>query len=146
VEAEILHQFFYLTTITKPIIAMQESVPVSIDQIITVMASIAGTALGYKKLKTVFSSEDKKVTTNETESHLISTLSKLIDDMDSRQSQLSASLDKSLEELHELRGKLSEFKEMISNLRSENAQLKTYLLSKHGENWDQITERRGSTE
>lgn len=113
------------------------------EHALALAASVAGAVVGYKKIMTLFSSEDKKVTTNATESHLISTLSKLIDDMDTRQSQLSASLDKSLEELHELRSKLSEFKGVISNLRNENTQLKAYLLSKHGEDWDQLTERRG---
>jgi uncharacterized coiled-coil DUF342 family protein len=115
----------------------------TIEPYVTIFASAIGVVVGYKKLITLFSFEEKKAATHETEKHLIATLSKLIDDMDARQLQLSASLDKSLEELHELRSKLGEFKEIIGSLRRENAQLRDYLLTVHGEDWDHITERRG---
>lgn len=114
-----------------------------LETYMTIIASFVGAVVGYKKLVTLFSFEDKKAVTHETEKHLIATLSKLIDDMDARQLQLSVSLDRSLEELHELRSKLGEFKEIIGSLRRENAQLRDYLLTVHGEDWDHITERRG---
>lgn len=110
-----------------------------------VFTLIVFVAAAFKKILTLFSSEDVKVIENTSVKNVIGILTQTIKDMDSKQKILLNNLEESRNEMAHLRDKISSLEIKLNKLRVDNERLTDLLrMYMHDEKWDGVHDRRQS--